>query len=55
MSLSQHTGKVYDLRDGDQAIEQGKIEGAMLGVTGRDGKQHIRSKNDGDPNTKLLT
>ena len=35
-----------------EAIEQGKIEGAML-FTGRDGKQHIRSKNDGDPNTKF--
>jgi DNA gyrase/topoisomerase IV subunit A len=29
-----------------------KIENAML-FTGRDGKQYIRSKNDGDPSTKL--
>ena len=35
-----------------EAVEAGKIENAML-FTGRDGKQYIRSKNDGDPSTKL--
>lgn len=46
------TGKVYDYEMAIEAIEQGKIDNAML-FTGRDGKQHIRSKNDGDTNTKF--
>lgn len=50
--FKSNTGKVYDYEMAIESIEQGKIEGAML-FTGRDGKQHIRSKNDGDPNTKF--
>lgn len=48
------SGKVYDYEMAIEAIEQGKIENAML-FTGRDGKQHIRSKNDGDDQTKFST
>lgn len=46
------SGKVYDYEMAVEAVEQGKIENAML-FTGRDGKQYIRSKNDGDPNSKF--
>jgi len=54
-SLSEfksNTGKVYDYEMAVEAVEAGKIENAML-FTGRDGQQYIRSKNDGDPTTKL--
>lgn len=50
--FKSNTGKVYDYEMAVEAIEQGKIENAML-FTGRDGKQHIRSKNDGDDSTKF--
>ena len=39
--FKSNTGKVYDYEMAIEAIEQGKIEGAML------------FKNDGDPNTKF--
>lgn len=54
-SLSEfksNSGKIYDYEMAIEAVEAGKIENAML-FTGRDGKQYIRSKNDGDPNTKF--
>ena len=54
-SLSEfksNSGKVYDYEMAVEAVEAGKIENAML-FTGRDGKQYIRSKNDGDPNSKF--
>ena len=50
--FKSNTGKVYDYEMAIEAIEAGKIENAQL-FTGRDGKQHIRSKNDGDPSTKF--
>ena len=50
--FKSNTGKVYDYEMAIEAIEAGKIENAQL-FTGRDGKQHIRSKNDGDPSTNF--
>ncbi len=40
------SGKVYDYEMALEAVEKGKIENAIC-FTGRDGKKHIRSKNDG--------
>ncbi len=50
--FKSNSGKVYNYEMALEAIEKGKIENAML-FTGRDGKQHIRSKNDGSSATKL--
>jgi len=48
------SGKVYDYEMAVEAIEKGKISNAML-FTGRDGKQHIRSKSiEGQKNFKDL-
>ncbi len=45
--FKSNSGKVYDYEMALEAVEKGKIENAML-FKGRDGKQHIRSKNDGN-------
>lgn len=47
-----NSGKVFDYEMALEAIEQGKIDNAQL-FTGRDGKQHIRSKNDGETSTQF--
>ena len=44
--FKSNIGKVYNYEMAIEAVEKGKIENASLFI-GRDGKQHIRSKNDG--------
>ncbi len=43
--FKSNSGKVYDYEMAVDAVEKGIIQNAVL-FTGRDGKQHIRSKND---------
>ena len=43
--FKSNSGKVYDYEMALEAVEKGQVENAIL-FTGRDGKQHIKSKTD---------